>query len=109
VTCGDEMDVVSLIYAQIGKRVDALVVFGTAFIEPYNPILVKWRFLERLFEFEFAGHFALVHHTLFDERLADFGNVARVVDTVIMQLFNYTEFVFQVAVEFTAEFVLSKV
>jgi len=80
-----------------------------AFVQPDNPVLVKTSFLERFFQFKLANHLTLVHHTLLDERLADFGNVARVVDAVIVQFFQHAQLMVQVAVELATEHVLSEV
>ena len=100
---GDDMHVVAARHAEINKRADAPVVSWPAVVQPHHAVFVELGLLERLLEGQPAGHFALVQHALLDERLADFGNVARVVDAVVVQLLDDAQRVGQVAVELAAE------
>ena len=101
--CGDDVNKVSFLDTQIGKGIDALKILFHWLVGIDQPIFIKLCFLERLFEFEFPCDFILVHDALLDQRGANFGNVAGIIDAVIMQFFDHAQFVVKVTVEFAAE------
>ena len=79
------MDVVPLLNAQICERTHMPITLLYAFVQPDDTPVVKICLFELWFQFEFACHGAFVQHPVFNQSSADFGNVARIVDAMVVE------------------------
>ena len=97
------MDIVFLLNAQIRERTHVPIILLHSFVQPDDTTVVKICLLELVFQFEFARHRVFVQHALFHQGGADFGDVTRVVDAVIVEFLQHAEFVIEFSIKLAEE------